>query len=144
MTRIPYIALLSISKSAKIYWAKVFPQKPYNTILGLKFSPDGVLLIAHSGWIPNNNFIVVLNVATGNVLSARKYSSNSIDIYNHNVNSILVSSGSIPMAYVLSNILSPSCNGQRLFKFDPLKFRSTPQWSYQTNFCGHLGLTFGR
>jgi hypothetical protein len=52
MTRIPYIALLSISKSAKIYWAKVFPQKADNGIRGLKFSPDGVLLIAHSGWTP--------------------------------------------------------------------------------------------
>ena len=77
--------------------------------------------------IPNDNFIVVLNVATGNVLSARVYTSGSIDIYNPRVKSILVSSGGFPMAYVLSNIMvNSSCNGQRLFKFDPLTFRSTP------------------
>ena len=86
--RIPFIALLSISKSSKIYWAKGFPLKIDHAIYGVQFSPDGVLLIAHSGFTPNDNFIVVLNVETGNVLSARVYTSGSIDIYNSNVKSI--------------------------------------------------------
>jgi hypothetical protein len=100
--------------------------------MGLKFSPDGVLLIAHSG-SQNDNFIAVLNVATGNVLSARVYKSGSdkkgsYESYNNGVKSILVSSGGFPMAYVLSNIKDSdsSCYGQRLFKFDPLTFTSTP------------------
>jgi hypothetical protein len=33
--RIPYIALLSISKSSKIYWAKGFPKKVDHGIRGL-------------------------------------------------------------------------------------------------------------
>ena len=33
--RIPFIALLSISKSSKIYWAKGFPLKIDHTIFGL-------------------------------------------------------------------------------------------------------------
>jgi hypothetical protein len=85
--------LLSISKNSKIYWAKGFPLKIDHAIFGVQFSPDGVLLIAHSGFIPNDNFIIVLNVETGNVLSARVYTSGSINIYNYNVKSILVSSG---------------------------------------------------
>ena len=46
---LPYIALMSISKTSKIYWAKGFPQKEFKSIYGLQFSPDGALLIAHSG-----------------------------------------------------------------------------------------------
>jgi hypothetical protein len=45
----------------------------YHEFFGLSFSSDGVLLIAHSGYTANNNFIVVLNVETGNVISARYY-----------------------------------------------------------------------
>jgi hypothetical protein len=50
------------------------------------------------------------------------------------------------MAYVLSHnvVAGSSCNGQRLFKFDPIVFRSNPLWTYKTSSCGHLGLTFGR
>jgi hypothetical protein len=35
------------------------------------------------------------------------------------------------MAHVLSNIKdnSSSCNGQRLFKFDPMIFRRNPLWT---------------
>ncbi len=137
---------MSVSQSKKIYWAKWFPSKAKGEIFGLKFSPDGVLLIAHSGWKEANNFIVVFNVATGKVLTARVYLTGGYNIYNSNVKSMLVSSGNIPMAYILSNIVMTNslCNGQRLLKFDPLKFRSTPLWSYKTDYCENLGLTFGR
>ena len=73
LNRIPYIALVSISKSDKIFWAKGFSSKVDHLINGLSFSTDGALLIAHSGWLPNKNFIVLLNVETGNVVSARYY-----------------------------------------------------------------------
>jgi hypothetical protein len=71
--RTPYITLMSISKIGKIFWAKGFTSKIDHKIDNLSFSSDGALLIAHSGWTPNKNFIVVLNVETGNVVSARYY-----------------------------------------------------------------------
>ena len=75
----------------------------------------------------DNNFIVVFNVASGKVLSSRIYLTGGINIYNNKIKSILVSSGNNPMAYVLSDINDrSSCTGQRLLKFDPLKFQSTP------------------
>jgi hypothetical protein len=103
-----------------------------NSIRGIKFSPDGALLIAHSS--STTSFIVVFNVAAGKILSTRMYSTEDYFIYNFNVKSILISSGSIPSAYVLSSKISAgppsSCNRQLLFKFDPLTFRSTPEWIY--------------
>ena len=49
------------------------------------------------------------------------------------------------MAYVLSDIYtSSSSHGQRLFKFDPLKFSTAPIWSLYKQNRGHLGLKFGR
>ena len=60
---------------------------------------------------------------------------------------MLVSSGASPMAYILSNYDVVSCTGQRLFKFDPLKFSSAAVWiknTLGTTNCGHLGLVFGR
>ncbi len=58
---------------------------------------------------------------------------------------MVVSSGSTPMAYVLSHINSfPStCTGQRLFKFDPLLIRNI-EWSLSIPSWGSLGLIFGR
>ena len=47
---IPFISLTSISVSTKYYWSKAFPLKT-GAIYGVKFSTDGALLIAHSGFI---------------------------------------------------------------------------------------------
>jgi hypothetical protein len=82
-----------------------------NSIRGIKFSPDGALLIAHCSWA--TSFIVVFNVANGKILSTRMYSTEDYFIYNSNVKSILVSSGSIPSAYVLSSKIpvGDPCNG---------------------------------
>ena len=76
------------------------------------FSSDGSLLIAHSGTSPSN-FIVVFNVSTGNILSARNYSAGGYDNYNYHIWSIVLSSGASPMAYVLSNykIDATTCTG---------------------------------
>ena len=65
---------------------------------------------------------------------------------------MIISSGPIPMAYVLSNYKdsTPSCIGQHFFKFDPKSIAVHPSaWTKKTvgsnpNNCGHLGLTFGR
>lgn len=115
--QMPYIAILSISENSKIYWAKGFPEKLQSLIGAIKFSSDGQLLIAHSSGVPSaisDDFIVVMNVDSGKVLSARKYSTGTKDSYNSNVKSILLSSGSLPMAYVLSNNKGPPYT-QRLF-----------------------------
>ncbi len=62
---------------------------------------------------------------------------------------MVISSGTSPMAYVLSNYQDEthSCTGQHLFKFDPATITSI--WTKKTigsdtTNCGHLGLTFGR
>jgi hypothetical protein len=70
---IPYIALKSISVGGKIYWTKAFSLKTGQSISGVQFSTDGALLIAHS--LESNCFIVVINVSSGNILSARRYSN---------------------------------------------------------------------
>ena len=56
---------MSISKSSKIYWAKGFRQKLGNKIGAIKFSSDGLHLIAHSYSHIDENFIVEMKVATG-------------------------------------------------------------------------------
>jgi len=63
---------------------------------------------------------------------------------------MIISSGTTPMAYVLSNyatVASP-CTGQHLFKFYPTTITTHPSsWNKKTTGstnCGHLGLTFGR
>jgi hypothetical protein len=49
----------------------------------------------------------------------------------------------MPMAYVLSN--KSTTDPHYLFKFDPLTFRSSPEWSLTTSISfSHLGLIFGR
>jgi hypothetical protein len=121
-----YVALHSISVSGKIYWAKAFESK-WSRINGVQFSTDGALLIVHSSSV--YSFIAVINTSTGNILSARTYSSGGYYNYNNLVKSMLVSSGASPMAYVLSNYETlSSCTGQHLFKFNPLTFSSTPDW----------------
>jgi hypothetical protein len=67
-----YVALHSISVSGKIYWAKAFESK-WSRINGVQFSTDGALLIVHSSSV--YSFIAVINTSTGNILSARTYSS---------------------------------------------------------------------
>jgi hypothetical protein len=46
---------------------------------------------------------VVFNVSTGNILSARSYSTGGEYNYNYMRRSMTVSSGTNPMAYVLSD-----------------------------------------
>ena len=70
---IPYVALHSISTGGKIYWAKAFTSKTGSWIVGVQFSTDGALLIAHS--FSYSSFIVVFNVSSGSILSARRYST---------------------------------------------------------------------
>ena len=66
--------MTSIAIPDYYYWAKVlYLLKEYSSLYGVQFSTDGALLIAHS--ISNSTFIVVFDVATGAVKSARSYSS---------------------------------------------------------------------
>jgi hypothetical protein len=125
---VPYIALHSISVGGKFYWAKAFLLKMHQSIAGVQFSTDGALLIAHSKY-SISSFIVVMDVSSGNVLSARSYSDGGYWNYNNIVKSMLISSGPSPMAYILSNYnAGGSCTGQHLFKFDPLTFSSAAVW----------------
>jgi DNA-binding beta-propeller fold protein YncE len=64
--------MTSISTGGKYYWAKALSNKVDQGIHGVKFSTDGALLIAHNGF-SSSNFIIVFNVRSGNILSARKY-----------------------------------------------------------------------
>ncbi len=96
---LPYVAIHSIEIARKIYWAKAF--NTYNPFFGVKFSTDGKLLIAHSSI--SDSFIVVFNTSNGDVLSARKYSEGGVSNYHDFINSLLLSSGPLPTAYVLSN-----------------------------------------
>jgi len=68
----------------------------------VQFSTDGKLLITHSNF-PYANFIAVFNTSSGNVLSARIYSELGDWSYNDRVKSMIVGSGVLPMAYVLSS-----------------------------------------
>jgi hypothetical protein len=70
---IPYVTLQSISTGGKFYWAKAFSLKASTTIFGVQFSTDGAFLIVYSRSI--SSFIVVFSVSSGNVLSARSYST---------------------------------------------------------------------
>jgi hypothetical protein len=70
----PYIAVTSVAIPDYYYWAKVHSLKISTRFFGVQFSTDGTLLITHSG-VSSSNFIVVYDVATGAVKSARSYSS---------------------------------------------------------------------
>ena len=94
-----------------MYWAKALSSKAGFYLAGLQFSTDGALIIGHSGG-STSNFIIIFNSASGAVISTRAYSTSSNDNYNIMIKSILVSSGSSPMAYVLSMYRSStSCTG---------------------------------
>jgi hypothetical protein len=73
-SRIPYLALASISGGGKYHWAKALSLKLGTSLVTVEFSTDGSLLITHSGG-STINFIVVFNVNSGNILSARGYSA---------------------------------------------------------------------
>ncbi len=131
------------------YWAKVHSLKTSTEFNGVQFSTDGTLLITHS--YSSSSYIVVYDVATGAVKSARSYSSGGDLNYNRLIKSMVISSGPSPMAYVMSNIniAGSACTGQQLFKFDPTTITAhSSAWIKQTtsntDSCGHLGLTFGR
>jgi hypothetical protein len=92
------------------YWAKVLLLNTYNYFSGVQFSTDGTLLIAHNN-SPSSS-IVVFEMATGAVKSARSYSSGGYYNYNNLIKSIVISSGPSPMAYVLSNFYTTiECTG---------------------------------
>jgi hypothetical protein len=90
--------LTSISTGVKYYWAKALSLKTGSSFVGVQFSTDGALLIAHSG-----NYIVVFNVSSGNIFSARSYSAGGYTNYWYAIRSMTLSSGDFPMAFVLSN-----------------------------------------
>jgi hypothetical protein len=69
---VPFLALTSISGGGKYYWAKALSLKTGYLSL-VQFSTDGSLLIAHS--YSSSNYIVVFNVDSGKILSARSYST---------------------------------------------------------------------
>jgi hypothetical protein len=69
----PFIAVTSVAIPDYYYWAKVLSLKTSTSFEGVQFSTDGTLLITHSYSSPS--YIVVYNVATGQVKSARSYSS---------------------------------------------------------------------
>ena len=70
----PFIAVTSVAIPDYYYWAKVHSLKAWTSFFGVQFSTDGTLLITHSSW-SFSNYIVVYDVATGAVKSARSYSS---------------------------------------------------------------------
>jgi glucose/arabinose dehydrogenase len=74
--------MTSISTGGKYYWAKALSNKVDQRIHGVKFSTDGALLIAHSG--SSSNFIIVFNVKSGNILSARNYLTGGNDNFSDN------------------------------------------------------------
>jgi hypothetical protein len=100
---IPFIAVTSVAIPDYYYWAKVLYLEKSSDLYGVQFSTDGTLLIAHSHSISNSSFIVVFDVATGAVKSARSYSSGGYYNFDHRIKSMVISSGPSPMAYVLSN-----------------------------------------
>ena len=63
-THLAYVAVESISAGGKIYWAKAFSLKLFQRFVGVQFSTDGALLIAHS-YHSSSCFIVVINVSSG-------------------------------------------------------------------------------
>ncbi len=69
----PFIAVTSVAIPDYYYWAKMHSLKTSTEFYGVQFSIDGTLLITHS--YSASNFIVVYDVATGAVKSARSYSS---------------------------------------------------------------------
>jgi hypothetical protein len=76
----PYIAVTSVAIPDYYYWAKVHSLKTSTEFNGVQFSTDGTLLITHS-W-SESSYIVVYDVATGAVKSARSYSSGGYKNYN--------------------------------------------------------------
>jgi hypothetical protein len=77
---------------------------------GVQFSRDGALLIGHS--FSPISFIVVFNSATGAIQSLRTYSTRNYKNYDWKVKSIIIGSGTTPMAYVLSKYRdSSTCTG---------------------------------
>ncbi len=78
---------------------------------GVQFSRDGALLIGHSA--STSSFIVVFNSATGAIQSLRTYSTANYINYDYMAKSIIIGSGTTPMAYVLSQsrVSSTSCTG---------------------------------
>jgi hypothetical protein len=97
----PFIAVTSVAIPDYYYWAKVH-LRTGNSFLGVQFSTDGTLLITHSGY-SLNSYIIVYEMTTGAVKSARSYSTGGFYNYDHLIKSMVISSGPSPMAYVLSN-----------------------------------------
>lgn len=68
---LPYVAVMSLSRSGFFYWAKAFSANPSSTIAGAQFSTDSSLLLAHGYSI--SSFIAVFNGATGVLITSRGY-----------------------------------------------------------------------
>ena len=59
-TRYPFIAVTSVAIPDTYYWAKVLSLKKVIGFVGVQYSNDGSLIIAHSYW-QINGFIVTFN-----------------------------------------------------------------------------------
>ena len=73
---LPFIALTSVNIPDLYYWIKVLSLNINKYCNGIQLSNDGNLLIIHDFSSPSS--IVAIKVGTGEVLSARTYSSNGI------------------------------------------------------------------
>ncbi len=71
---LPFIALTSVNIPDKYYWIKVMSLNINKYCNGIQFSNDGNLLIINV--FSSASSIVAIKVGTGEVLSARSYSSN--------------------------------------------------------------------
>ncbi len=92
---------------------------------------------------------MAIKVGTGEVLTARSYSSNGYENYQSRYKSFAIGSGANQMAYVISLNREPGvCFGQHFIKFDPTTLTVYPSgWikkTISTASCGGYGLTFGR
>jgi hypothetical protein len=69
---LPFITLASIAIN-EYYWSKAFFDINDHGIVGLQFSTDGEFIIAHTYHAFNPSIILVIDVDSGKVISARSY-----------------------------------------------------------------------
>jgi hypothetical protein len=100
---VAFVALTSTTNTDLWYWGKAI-DGVHTLATSVQFSTDGKLLIAHSGsW--STGYTLVFDTASGNILSARTLvtSSNLFSDIQFGTKSMVISSGTSSMAYVLSN-----------------------------------------
>ncbi len=112
----------------------------------VKFSQDGVYVVAVTAAGVVDNTIIVINSATGVIANARQYSGGSSAQY-YGKRSVVMSSGRPGYrAYMVSkNKVGMTCSGNQLFSFDPLDPTIPALWAKSANSfsCDHFGISFG-